>query len=76
VRTGIALALELSAASSGAWRPERLHEIIGDRNVADGIARGLPIEEIEARFADGLAAFRAKREKYLLYPGSAEQASR
>ena len=68
VRTGVALALALRKLYRGAWNGARLRGMLGDPAVAAAVMDGRPLSEIEARWQPDLAAFRAKREKYLLYP--------
>jgi uncharacterized protein YbbC (DUF1343 family) len=68
VRTGIAIALALRGLYPDAWHPDKLNQIIGNAAVTDAILSLRPLEEIEALWSSDLAAFRQKREKYLLYP--------
>jgi uncharacterized protein YbbC (DUF1343 family)/CubicO group peptidase (beta-lactamase class C family) len=67
VRTGIAIALALRKLHPDAWHPDKLNQIIGNAPITDAILALRPLEEIEALWSADLAAFREKREKYLLY---------
>ncbi len=68
VRTGLALALALRKLHGREWDSTRLHRALGDPRVADAIVMQRPLSEVEALYTEDLAAFRAKRAKYLLYP--------
>jgi uncharacterized protein YbbC (DUF1343 family) len=68
VRTGIAIAMELRALHARDWHFEDLNRLLANRAALDAIAQNKPIYEIEATWEKDLQAFRAKREKYLLYP--------
>ena len=50
------------------WNADRLHRMIGDPVVTAAILKPSRLAEVEALFKDDLDAFRAKRQKYLLYP--------
>jgi uncharacterized protein YbbC (DUF1343 family) len=67
VRTGIAIALALHRQFGDDWDPRRLHGMIGDPAVTAAILAGRGLADIEAQYQPDLDAFRAKREKYLLY---------
>lgn len=68
VRTGIALALSLRSLHRAQWQTARFHEIIGQPAVTRAILALRPLSEIEGLYKADLEAFRAKRQKYLLYP--------
>jgi hypothetical protein len=68
VRTGIALALSLRSLHRARWQTARFHEIIGQPAVTRAILALRPLSEIEGSYKADLEAFRAKRQKYLLYP--------
>ena len=72
VRTGIAIALALRQLYPDAWHADKLNQIIGNSAVTDAILASRPLEEIEALWSSDLAAFRQRREKYLLYPSDAQ----
>jgi uncharacterized protein YbbC (DUF1343 family) len=68
VRTGIAIAIALRKLYREQWNAARLHRMIGDPAVTAAILKPSHLAEVEALFKDDLDAFRAKRQKYLLYP--------
>jgi uncharacterized protein YbbC (DUF1343 family) len=68
VRTGLAIAIALRRLFRSDWDSTRLHRAIGDPAVSEAILKPRHLAEVEALFKDDLAAFRAKRLKYLLYP--------
>jgi uncharacterized protein YbbC (DUF1343 family) len=67
VRLGLALALAIHQLHPTEWRVADLDGLVGDKAVVLAIAAGAPLATIEAMWKDKLAAFRVKREKYLLY---------
>jgi len=67
-RTGIAIALALRKLHRSAWNGARLRHTLGDPGTAAAVLDGRPVPEIEPRWEADLASFRAKRQKYLLYP--------
>jgi uncharacterized protein YbbC (DUF1343 family) len=67
VRLGVALALALRGLYPRAWHVGDLYKLLAHRPSVDAITQGLPLADVEATWAGDLAAFRAKREKYLLY---------
>ena len=67
VRTGLAIALELRARYP-AWKIDDLNKLLASSRLTDAVRAMRPLAEIEAMWAEELAAFRAKRDKYLLYP--------
>ncbi len=68
VRTGIAIAIALRQLYREQWNAARLHRMIGDPVVTAAILKPSRLAEVESLFKDDLDAFRAKRQKYLLYP--------
>ncbi len=68
VRSGMAIAIALRRLFGANWDGQRLHRMVGDPAVAAAILKTRRLSEIEATFKDDLAAFRARRMKYLLYP--------
>ncbi len=72
IRTGIAIALALRQLYPDAWHADKMNQIIGNATVTDAILASRPLEEIESLWSSELAAFRQKREKYLLYPSDRE----
>jgi uncharacterized protein YbbC (DUF1343 family) len=67
VRTGLAIALALRRAYPRAWEFEKLDRLLVHPDAMRAIDRGLPLDAIVATFQTELAAFVAKRAKYLLY---------
>ncbi|MDB4997863.1 MAG: hypothetical protein JWM74_5295, partial [Myxococcaceae bacterium] len=72
VRTGVAIATQLVRLNAGAhanqWHASDLGKLLAHKEAVDACLRGRPLPEIEKTWTDALAAFQAKREKYLLYP--------
>jgi uncharacterized protein YbbC (DUF1343 family) len=68
VRTGIALAMDLRALHAKDWHFDDVNRLLANRTALDAIAQNKTISEIEATWERDLVAFRAKRDKYLLYP--------
>jgi uncharacterized protein YbbC (DUF1343 family) len=68
VRTGLAIAIALRRLFRSDWDSTRLHRAIGDPAVAQAILKPRRLVEVEVLFKNDLAAFCAKRLKYLLYP--------
>lgn len=68
VRTGLAMAAALRALYPREWNFADLNKLVADRRVLDAIDAKRPLSEIEGLWADDLRVFRARREKYLLYP--------
>ncbi|MGW2280064.1 exo-beta-N-acetylmuramidase NamZ family protein [Streptomyces sp. NPDC001770] len=71
VRTGIALLVTAKATWSGfAWRADNwIDKLTGSTRVRTMIDAGADTDEVVAAWRSDLAAFRAKRKKYLLYGG-------
>ncbi|MGW2838627.1 exo-beta-N-acetylmuramidase NamZ family protein [Streptomyces sp. NPDC001493] len=71
VRTGIALLVTAKATWSGfAWRADNwIDKLTGNTRVRTMIDAGADTDEVVAAWRSDLAAFRAKRKKYLLYGG-------
>ena len=68
VRTGLAVARALAGLYPDDWHEGDLQKLVQSQPVVDAVKAGKPLDAIVALAADGLAAWRAKREKYLLYP--------
>jgi uncharacterized protein YbbC (DUF1343 family) len=68
VRLGVGLARELRRLYRGPWHFEDTERLLQSRRALAAIDAQEPLADIEATWADELAAFRAKRDKYLLYP--------
>jgi uncharacterized protein YbbC (DUF1343 family) len=67
VHTGLALAIELRRAYPSAWDPSRLDDLLANPEVTRAVLEQRPLSEVEDLSRAALLAFRAKREKYLLY---------
>jgi uncharacterized protein YbbC (DUF1343 family) len=67
VGLGLALALAIHRLHPAEWHVAELDKLVADKGVVAAVEAGAPLATIEAMWKDGLAAFRAKREKYLLY---------
>ncbi|MET8682466.1 DUF1343 domain-containing protein [Streptomyces sp. NPDC004647] len=71
VRTGIGLLVTAKQAWSGfAWRPDHwIDKLTGSASVRTLIDAGAGTDEVVAAWQGGLAAFRRKRARHLLYGG-------
>jgi uncharacterized protein YbbC (DUF1343 family) len=67
VRLGIEAALAIHRLHPTEWHVSDLEKMIADKETVAAITAGEPFARIEARWADGLVRFKAKRDKYLLY---------
>ncbi|HLK37506.1 MAG TPA: serine hydrolase [Polyangiaceae bacterium] len=67
VRTGLAIARELRRLYPREWDVDKLDRLLVSAATSQAVRAGLPIDAIVATYRDDLAAFTAKREKYLLY---------
>ncbi len=67
VRLGVEIALAIRRLYPSQWHVSDLEKMFADKGIVAAIAAGEPFARIEARWAEGLVRFRAKREKYLLY---------
>jgi uncharacterized protein YbbC (DUF1343 family) len=67
VHLGLAMALAIHRLNPTDWRVAELEGLVGDKGVVAAVEAGVPLASIEAMWKDKLAAFRVKREKYLLY---------
>lgn len=67
VHLGIEVALAIHRLYPTEWHVGDLEKMIADNETVAAIAAGEPFARIEARWADGLVRFKAKRDKYLLY---------
>jgi uncharacterized protein YbbC (DUF1343 family)/CubicO group peptidase (beta-lactamase class C family) len=68
VRIGLAIARVL-AATSKEWHVGDLEKLVQSPAVVEAVKAGKPLAEIMAIASTDVGAWRAKREKYLLYPG-------
>jgi uncharacterized protein YbbC (DUF1343 family)/CubicO group peptidase (beta-lactamase class C family) len=69
VRTGLAIARELRRLYPREWEFAKLDRLLVHREAMKAIDDGLPLAAIIETYRTELAAFAAKREKYLLYRG-------
>jgi uncharacterized protein YbbC (DUF1343 family) len=77
VRTGLAIARELRRLYPRDWEFAKLDRLLVQREAMRAIDGGLPLGAITETYQTELAAFAAKREKYLLYrPADCAQAGR
>jgi len=67
VRTGLAIATDLRTLYPTAWHFDDVNKLLACKAPLDAIAQGKPLTDVEATWEKDLAAFRTKREKYLLY---------
>ncbi|MBV9946352.1 MAG: DUF1343 domain-containing protein [Myxococcales bacterium] len=68
VRTGLAIARELRRLYPREWEWAKLGRLLVHPEALRAIEQGLPLPAIVETYRAELAAFGAKREKYLLYP--------
>jgi uncharacterized protein YbbC (DUF1343 family) len=67
VRAGLEIARALHAQHGSEWELEKLDRLLSSKEALEGIRAGRPAGDIEATWAEGLAAFRKKRAGFLLY---------
>jgi uncharacterized protein YbbC (DUF1343 family) len=67
VRTGLAIARVLRRLYGRDWEVAKLDRLLAHAQALKAIEEGLPLSSIAETFRAELAAFAAKREKYLLY---------
>ena len=67
IRIGIAIARELEVLWPSSWKVEGIAGSLGNPKTLAAIAAGKSVSDIQATWSSDLTAFRAKREKYLLY---------
>ncbi|MEO7113915.1 MAG: exo-beta-N-acetylmuramidase NamZ domain-containing protein [Polyangiaceae bacterium] len=67
IRIGVAIARELQLASPTTWKLDGIASSLANAKTLDAIRAGKNVNDIQATWSNDLAAFRAKREKYLLY---------
>jgi uncharacterized protein YbbC (DUF1343 family) len=67
VRTGLAVARALRRLYPRAWDLPKLDRLLVHPQAMRAIEAGLPLDAVVGTYAAELAAFAAKREKYLLY---------
>ncbi len=67
IRTGIALALAIRAQHGDKFEIEKLDRLLQSKPAMTAIQSGATLDDIERTWEPDLAAFRKKREKFLLY---------
>jgi uncharacterized protein YbbC (DUF1343 family) len=67
VRVGLALATQLHALYAKDWHESDVSRMLAFPAAESALKEGKSVADIEATWAAELAAFKAKREKYLLY---------
>jgi uncharacterized protein YbbC (DUF1343 family) len=67
VRSGVAIALALRELHPGEWEIDKMDRLLQKKEAVEAIKAGKPVTEIEATWTKDLEAFRAKRERFLLY---------
>jgi uncharacterized protein YbbC (DUF1343 family) len=71
VQTGLAIARALRRLYPQEWEFEKLDRLLVHPDTMKALDTGLPLASITETYRSELEAFAAKREKYLLYGGSA-----
>ena len=67
VRTGLTIAAVLLRDFSKHWQTERYIRLLGNSAALEALLAGGSVADIEASYAEGLAAFGERRAHYLLY---------
>ena len=67
VRTGLAIARAL-ARSTPTWHEADLGKLVRSEAIVDAVKRGEPLDRIMTRVDADLTAWRAKRNRYTIYP--------
>jgi uncharacterized protein YbbC (DUF1343 family)/CubicO group peptidase (beta-lactamase class C family) len=67
IRIGVAMARELQLLAPTTWRLDAIAGSLANPKTLDAIRAGKSVNDIQATWTTDLAAFRSKREKYLLY---------
>jgi uncharacterized protein YbbC (DUF1343 family) len=67
VRAGLAIGAALRRSYPHEWDFDKLERLVGDPRILRAIDTGLSLDAIVATYQAELAAFEAKRSKYLLY---------
>ncbi len=68
VRTGLAIGRALASLYPKEWHAADVASLLQDAPLLDALRAGAPIDDLVARANADVATFRAKRDKYLLYP--------
>lgn len=67
VRSGLAIARALYELHATEWESDKLDRLLQWKPALEALRDGKSVSEIEATWSEDLAAFRAKRSKFLLY---------
>jgi uncharacterized protein YbbC (DUF1343 family) len=67
VRAGLEIARALYARHGRDWDVDKLDRLLQDKGALEALRAGKAPREIEATWAEGLAAFRRRRDAFLLY---------
>jgi uncharacterized protein YbbC (DUF1343 family) len=67
VRTGLTIAVELRRLFPNDWKIDRYNRLLGHAATFAGLKAGASAEELERGWQTDLDAFKARRQKYLLY---------
>ena len=67
LQTGIQLMCSLRALFPGEWETKNLNRLLSSTKVRDAVLEGHAAAEIEALWADDLAAFQLRRAEFLIY---------
>jgi uncharacterized protein YbbC (DUF1343 family)/CubicO group peptidase (beta-lactamase class C family) len=67
VRTGIAIAVELHRLYPNEWTVDRYNRLLANASTLSALKAGKAAEEVEGGWRQNLDAFKARRQKYLLY---------
>jgi len=67
VRAGLAIALALHADYPTEWKLDAMNGLLGSPPTLDAIRRNASLADVTRLWAGDVAAFRARREPYLLY---------
>ena len=70
VRLGLAIARVLAALYPKDWHVADLASLLQDPPLLDALRAGAPLEDLITQASADVAPFRAKRDKYLLYPAA------
>jgi uncharacterized protein YbbC (DUF1343 family) len=67
IRTALAIALALHELHPSEWEIDHLDRMLQSPRAMSALRAGKPVAEIEATWTTELAAFKTRREKFLLY---------
>jgi uncharacterized protein YbbC (DUF1343 family) len=67
LRTGIQLMCSLHSLYPDQWETKNLNRLLSSEKVRDAVLSGKTASDIEALWADELAAFQTRRRTFLIY---------